>query len=60
MKRRTNVVGTCPNREAVMRLVGALMLEQKDECAVSRRYRPVEKLTTVCDDTNAAAMIAAQ
>jgi hypothetical protein len=27
---------------------------------VPRRYMPMEKLTGVCDDTNAATMIAAQ
>jgi hypothetical protein len=36
------------------------LLEQNDEWAVSRRYMPVEKLTGVCNHTNAATMIAAQ
>ena len=49
-----------PNLEAVVRLVGALMLEQNDEWAVSRRYMPVEKLTAMCQDPDTAAMIAAQ
>ena len=46
-----------PNREAVVRLVGALMLEQNDECAVSRRYMPVEKLTGLCDDRPGGSII---
>ncbi|NSY39650.1 transposase, partial [Leisingera sp. ANG59] len=59
-KRRTNVVGIFPNRAAVVRLVGALMLEQNDEWTVSRRYMPVEKLTDVCNDPDTAKMVAAQ
>ena len=35
IKRRTNVVAIFPNEAAIVRLVGALMLEQNDEWAVS-------------------------
>ncbi len=49
VKRRSDVVGIFPNDEAIVRLVGALMLETNDEWAVARRYMSLESLARVTD-----------
>ena len=50
VKRRSDVIGIFPNDEAIIRLVGALMLETNDEWAVARRYMSLETLARITDN----------
>ena len=51
IKRRTDVVGIFPNEDSIVRLVGAILLEQNDEWAVQRaRYMTLETMASLSDD----------
>ena len=42
-------MGIFPNEAAITRLVGALILEQNDEWAITRRYMTLETVAAICD-----------
>ena len=60
VKRRTDVVGIFPNDAAILRLVGATLMEQHDEWAVqSRRFVTLESLASMRDDPRVSLKLTA-
>jgi putative transposase len=49
--KRTDVVGSFPNEDAITRRIGALLLEHNDEWAVQRgRYMSLATIAPLSDD----------
>ena len=44
VKRRADVVGIFPNEAAIVRLIGAVLLEHNDEWQLQHRYMQVEAM----------------
>ena len=54
MKRRVNVVGIFPNEQSIVRLIGAILLEQNDEWQLQSRYMQVEAMAEFNIEPNEA------
>jgi transposase-like protein len=54
VKRRADVVGIFPNEVAIIRLIGAVLLEQNDEWQLQHRYMQVEAMAELLAPANEA------
>jgi len=53
VKRRADVVGIFPNEASIIRLIGAVLLEQNDEWQLQHRYMQVEAMAELIAPANA-------
>jgi len=54
VKRRADVVGIFPNEQSIVRLIGAILLEQNDEWQLQSRYMQVEAMAEFNTQLNEA------
>ena len=54
VKRRADVVGIFPNEQSIVRLIGAILLEQNDEWQLQSRYMQVEAMAELNSQLNEA------
>jgi transposase-like protein len=62
VKRRADVIGIFPNEASIIRLVGAVLMDQNDEWSLQQRYLSVEPLLELSagdDDQNRLVPLAA-
>lgn len=52
VKRRADVVGIFPNEQSIIRVIGAILLEQNDECQLQSRYMQAEAMAKLNTQTN--------
>jgi putative transposase len=55
VKRRADVVGIFPNEGAIVRLIGAVLLEANDEWQLQHRYMQTEAMAELTSSTIDAA-----
>jgi len=52
VKRRADVVGIFPNEGAIIRLIGAVLLEANDEWQLQHRYMQLEAMADLASPVN--------
>jgi putative transposase len=47
VKRRTDVVGTVPNEQSIIRLIGAVLFEQNEDWQSQHRFMQIEAFSQI-------------
>lgn len=50
VKRRANVVGIFPNEDSIIRLIGAVLMEQNEEWQLQHRYMPQHTMAEMAEE----------